>query len=49
MTNAGLIEVQGSRVTILDKRHLSELADQCATDETTLVSTFYHTRNLGNA
>lgn len=42
LTNAGLIEISGNKITILDRAHLADLADVCASGETSLLSTFYH-------
>ncbi|MGI9316130.1 MAG: Crp/Fnr family transcriptional regulator [bacterium] len=42
LTNAGLIEISGNKITILDRMHLSDLADVCSSGETSLLSTFYH-------
>ncbi len=44
LCNAGLIEVEGSRVTIVDREHLADLAEQCGAGETSLGSTFYQTQ-----
>lgn len=42
LTNAGLIEISGNKITILDRTHLADLADVCESGETSLLSTFYH-------
>lgn len=42
LTNAGLLSIRGNRVTILDRRHLEELAQTCSIDERTLLSTFHY-------
>jgi len=42
LTNAGLIEISGNKITILDRSHLGDLADVCSPGETSLLSTFYH-------
>ena len=42
LTNAGLIDLRGNRVTILDRRHLEELAQTRAQDEYSLEDTFHY-------
>ncbi|KAA3629095.1 MAG: Crp/Fnr family transcriptional regulator [Proteobacteria bacterium] len=44
LTNAGLVSIRGNRVTILDRRHLEDLAQTCAADEISLLSTFHYPR-----
>lgn len=45
MINAGLIQIEGNHVSILDKAHLADLADMWSAGETSLGSTFYHADN----
>lgn len=44
LSNAGLVDIRGSRVTILDRRHLEELARTQASDDYPLSATFHYPR-----
>jgi CRP-like cAMP-binding protein len=47
LTNADLVEIRGNHITILDRHHLGELAQTCATGEPSLESTFHHFERHG--
>ena len=41
LINAGLISIQGTRVTIVDRMHLSEVAQLSSEGEKSLLATFH--------
>ena len=46
LTNAGLVRLKGSRILILDRVHLEELASICTSNELSLQSTFHQTPSI---
>jgi len=45
LSNAGLIEIRGNHVLILDRTHLTELAQDSQSGENNLLATFHYPKN----